>query len=68
MKMNKIESRWIIKFEKSNTYLVDVPPTGFKSTRDLNKAIRFVSMEDLCSYTASRGLFVFRPVLCHFDA
>ncbi|HEY5447021.1 MAG TPA: hypothetical protein VIJ87_21660 [Pyrinomonadaceae bacterium] len=63
----KIDSKWVIWFKKKNVYLVDVPPTGFKSVRNHEKATRFESIEDVRAYAGSRGVFVYQPVLIHFD-
>ena len=63
----KIDSKWVIWFKKKNVYLVDVPPTGFKSIRNHEKATRFESIEDVRVYAGSRGVFVYQRVLIHFD-
>lgn len=68
MRQMKINSKWVIFFEKGKRYLVDVPPTGFKSTMKLDKATRFNSKEEMERYAGERGVFAFRPILVHFDA
>ncbi len=62
-----MKTQWIIHFEKANRHLVDVPPTGFKSTALLSKATKFDSLESLQTYAAERGVFVYRPIQLHID-
>lgn len=67
MKTLKIESRWVAALSKGR-YVVDAPPTGFRSTTKLEKATRFESERELVIFAAKRGLFVFRSILVHFNS
>ena len=62
-----IESKWLIKLKLSGRYIVDAPPTGFKSTFSLNKATRFDTQDDAIKFINERGIFPCQIILNHFD-
>ena len=46
----------VIRFKVSGLFVVDAPPTGFKTTKRIEKATKFDTCTRARAYMASRGI------------
>ncbi len=50
-------NKFVIMLERQNRFVVDAPPTGFRSTPNIRKATRFASRNAAVTFLKDRGIF-----------
>ncbi len=49
--------KFVIKLSKQNRFVVDAPPTGFRSTLNIQRATRFDTQDAAKAFIKDRGIF-----------